>query len=131
MTVPDELLSQYDLDYSKGRPNCYVCKIDWSQDVILVDDEAGLDAGSTATLDDRNEYPEVTQADLDRATFRIGLKIPVPNAADGGRGHDGDPDATRGCEHDDATPSTPEWLKVAESVFEFWDNPIDAAYDGL
>lgn len=27
--------------------------------------------------------------------------------------------------------STREWLKVAESAFEFWDNPIDAAYDDL
>lgn len=27
--------------------------------------------------------------------------------------------------------NTREWLKVAESAFEFWDNPIDAAYDDL
>lgn len=27
--------------------------------------------------------------------------------------------------------STREWLSVAESAFEFWDNPIDAAYDDL
>jgi hypothetical protein len=27
--------------------------------------------------------------------------------------------------------STREWLQVAESAFEFWDNPIDAAYDDL
>lgn len=24
--------------------------------------------------------------------------------------------------------STREWLKVAESAFEFWDNPLDAIY---
>lgn len=131
MTVPDELIPQYDLDYGKGRSNRYAGKIDKSQDVMVLDGEAGLDAGPTATLDDRDEYPEVTQADLDRATFRIGLKIPVPNAADDGRSHDGDPDATRDCEHDDAITSTPEWLKVAESAFQFWDNPIDAAYDDL
>ncbi|MFQ5812833.1 MAG: BrnA antitoxin family protein [Anaerolineae bacterium] len=29
---------------------------------------------SSPTFDDRDEYPQVTQADLDRATFRIGLK---------------------------------------------------------
>lgn len=29
------------------------------------------------TFDERDDYPEVTQADLDRATFRIGLK-PAP-----------------------------------------------------
>ena len=29
------------------------------------------------TPDDRDEYPKVTQADLDRSTFRVGLK-PVP-----------------------------------------------------
>lgn len=32
---------------------------------------------SPSTLDDRDEYPNVTQADLDRATFRAGLK-PAP-----------------------------------------------------
>ncbi|MDH3601601.1 MAG: BrnA antitoxin family protein [Candidatus Tectomicrobia bacterium] len=32
---------------------------------------------SSPTSDDRDEYPEVTQADLERATFRVGLK-PVP-----------------------------------------------------
>ncbi len=32
---------------------------------------------SSTTSDDRDEYPEVTQADLERATFRVGLK-PVP-----------------------------------------------------
>lgn len=32
---------------------------------------------SPSTLDDRDEYPNVTQADLDRATFRVGLK-PAP-----------------------------------------------------
>ena len=26
-------------------------------------------------------------------------------------------------------PSTMEWLALAESAFESWDNPIDAAYD--
>ena len=31
----------------------------------------------SATSDDRDEFPKVTQADLDRATFRVGLK-PVP-----------------------------------------------------
>src|SRR5712691_9983196 len=29
---------------------------------------------SSPTSDDRDEYPHVTQADVDRATFRIGLK---------------------------------------------------------
>ena len=29
---------------------------------------------SSPTSDDRDEYPYVTQADVDRATFRIGLK---------------------------------------------------------
>lgn len=29
---------------------------------------------SSPTLDDRDEYPEVSQVDLDRATFRVGLK---------------------------------------------------------
>jgi uncharacterized protein (DUF4415 family) len=28
----------------------------------------------TSDFDDRDEYPKVTQADLDRANFRIGLK---------------------------------------------------------
>ena len=32
---------------------------------------------SSSTSDDRDEYPKVTQADLDRATFRVGLK-PAP-----------------------------------------------------
>lgn len=32
---------------------------------------------SSPTFDERDEYPQVTQADLDRATFRIGLK-PAP-----------------------------------------------------
>ena len=32
---------------------------------------------SPSTLDDHDEYPKVTQADLDRATFRVGLK-PAP-----------------------------------------------------
>ena len=32
---------------------------------------------SSPTSDDRDEYPRVTQADIDRATFRVGLK-PVP-----------------------------------------------------
>jgi uncharacterized protein (DUF4415 family) len=32
---------------------------------------------SSPTFDDRDEYPQVTQADLDRATFRVGLK-PIP-----------------------------------------------------
>lgn len=27
--------------------------------------------------------------------------------------------------------STRGWLQVAESAFEFWDNPLDAAYDDL
>lgn len=65
MTVPDELLPEHDLDYSKGRPNRFAGQIDWSQDVILLNDEAGLDADPAATLNDRDEYPEVTQADLD------------------------------------------------------------------
>jgi len=29
---------------------------------------------SSETFDERDEYPKVTQADLDRATFRVGLK---------------------------------------------------------
>jgi uncharacterized protein (DUF4415 family) len=32
---------------------------------------------SSVTSDERDDYPTVTQADLDRATFRIGLK-PAP-----------------------------------------------------
>ena len=32
---------------------------------------------SSPTSDDRDEYPKVTQADIDRATFRIGRK-PAP-----------------------------------------------------
>ena len=32
---------------------------------------------SSPTFDDRDEYPKVTQADIDRARFRIGLK-PAP-----------------------------------------------------
>ena len=32
---------------------------------------------SSQTSDDRDEYPKVTQADIDRASFRVGLK-PVP-----------------------------------------------------
>jgi uncharacterized protein (DUF4415 family) len=32
---------------------------------------------SSPTFDDRDEYPKVTQADLNRATFRVGLK-PAP-----------------------------------------------------
>ena len=32
---------------------------------------------SSATSDERDEYPKVSQTDLDRATFRVGLK-PAP-----------------------------------------------------
>ncbi len=32
---------------------------------------------SSPTFDDQDEYPEVTQSDFDRATFRVGLK-PAP-----------------------------------------------------
>lgn len=32
---------------------------------------------SPATSDERDDYPQITQADLDRATFRVGLK-PAP-----------------------------------------------------
>ena len=32
---------------------------------------------SPPAVDDRDDYPKVTQADLDRATFRVGLK-PAP-----------------------------------------------------
>ena len=32
---------------------------------------------SSSTSDDRDKYPKVTQADLDRATFRVALQ-PVP-----------------------------------------------------
>lgn len=28
-------------------------------------------------------------------------------------------------------PSIREWLAVVESAFDFWDNPLDAAYDAL
>ena len=31
-------------------------------------------SSSLPTSDDRDDYPKVTQADLDRATFRVGLK---------------------------------------------------------
>jgi uncharacterized protein (DUF4415 family) len=34
-------------------------------------------SSSSPTSDDRDEYPKVTQADLDRGTFRVGLK-PAP-----------------------------------------------------
>ena len=34
-------------------------------------------SSSSATSDERDDYPKVTQADLDRATFRVGLE-PVP-----------------------------------------------------
>ena len=37
MTIPDELLSKYDLDYSKGRSNCYAGKIDKSQVVVMLE----------------------------------------------------------------------------------------------
>lgn len=33
---------------------------------------------SSPTFNNKDEYPEVTQSDLDRATFRVGLK-PVPH----------------------------------------------------
>jgi hypothetical protein len=32
---------------------------------------------SSPTSEEQDEYPKVTQADLDRATFRVGLK-PAP-----------------------------------------------------
>ena len=32
---------------------------------------------STETFDERDDYPKITQADLDRAKFRVGLK-PAP-----------------------------------------------------
>lgn len=32
---------------------------------------------SSPTFDDKDEYPKVTQSDLERATFRVGLK-PAP-----------------------------------------------------
>jgi len=32
---------------------------------------------SSVTSDERDDYPKITQADLDRATFRVGLK-PAP-----------------------------------------------------
>jgi hypothetical protein len=32
---------------------------------------------TSETFDERDEYPKVTQADLDRAQFRVGLK-PAP-----------------------------------------------------
>lgn len=35
------------------------------------------DFSRSPTLDDRDEYPDVTQADLDRGTFRVGFK-PAP-----------------------------------------------------
>jgi uncharacterized protein (DUF4415 family) len=34
-------------------------------------------SSSSRTFDERDEYPHVTQSDLDRATFRVGLE-PVP-----------------------------------------------------
>ena len=33
-----------------------------------------VDPRATETFDERDEYPKVTQADLDRATYRVGLK---------------------------------------------------------
>ena len=47
----DDLLPEYDPDYSKGRPNRYAGQIDWSQDVILVHDETAPDAGSILAPD--------------------------------------------------------------------------------
>lgn len=35
MTMPDELLPEYDLDYSMGRPNRYAGKIDKSNDRVV------------------------------------------------------------------------------------------------
>jgi hypothetical protein len=34
-------------------------------------------------------------------------------------------------EHLKISPDDVAWLKVAESTFEFWNNPADAAYDNL
>jgi hypothetical protein len=34
-------------------------------------------------------------------------------------------------EHLKISPDDVAWLKVAESTFEFWNNPDDAAYDNL
>ena len=34
-------------------------------------------SSSSPTSDEQDEYPKVTQADMDRATFRVGLK-PAP-----------------------------------------------------
>lgn len=28
-------------------------------------------------------------------------------------------------------PTNAEWLNLASSAFEFWDNPVDAIYDDL
>jgi len=30
---------------------------------------------SSKTFDERDDYPQITQADLDRATFRVGLRL--------------------------------------------------------
>jgi hypothetical protein len=37
MTIPDDLLPEYDLNYSKGRPNRYAGKIDKSQVVVILE----------------------------------------------------------------------------------------------
>lgn len=74
-----------------------------------------VDPYATKAFDERDEYPKVTQEDLDRATFRVGLDVVIE------KGEAGLCDAPE--------PTTREWLRVAKSAFEFWDNPIDAAYD--
>lgn len=37
IAVDDDLLPEYDLDYSKGRPNRYAGKIDKSQVVVMLE----------------------------------------------------------------------------------------------
>lgn len=53
--VDEDLLPEYDLDYSKGRPNRYAGQIVWSQGVILLGNDPAPEAGSTLALDDRDE----------------------------------------------------------------------------
>lgn len=39
MTIPDDVLPEYDLDCSRGRPNRYAGKIDESQAVVMLEPE--------------------------------------------------------------------------------------------
>jgi hypothetical protein len=38
---------------------------------------------STEAFDERDEYPKVTQEDMDRATFRVGLDVVIERSGEG------------------------------------------------